>query len=109
MIKNRTCICCSARYSYCPDCGGADHLKPYWYSEFCSEECKDIWDIATRYNMQLMSKQEAKSALGKYDLSDTSKYVECVQRDITNIFADEKPVSKAKKAKTREVVKQESE
>lgn len=109
MKKNRKCICCETQYSYCPNCGGIDRLKPYWYSEFCSEECKDIWDIATRYNMQLMSKQEAKSALGKYDLSDTSKYVECVQRDITNIFADEKPASKAEKAKSCEVVKQENE
>lgn len=108
MKKNRTCICCETQYSYCPNCGGTDRLKPSWYSEFCSEECKDIWDAATRYNMQLMSKQEAKSALSKYDLADVSKYVACVQRDLANILVEPAQKSQPKAPKSHEVVKQEN-
>lgn len=104
MKKNRTCICCGTKYTYCPDCGGADRMKPFWYAEFCSEECKDIWDVATRYNMQIMNKKEAQSALGKYDLSDKSKFVDCVQRDLAAIFAEDAPKVQPK-AKT-EVVKE---
>ena len=108
MKKNRKCICCNTQYSYCPNCGGTDKLKPSWYSEFCSEECKDVWDTATKYNMQLIDKREAQFALEKYDLSNKSKYVDCVQRDLANIFAaDQKSKAApavAKQHKTHEVV-----
>lgn len=108
MKKNRTCACCKTQYHYCPNCGGPDYLKPSWYSEFCSEECKDIWDVATRYNMQLIDKQQAKKMLEKYDLSDRHKYVECIQRDLSKILVEEsKTVLKAdinQAPKTHEVV-----
>ena len=57
--KSRTCICCSTQYEYCPTCGGQDKLKPTWYSEFCSPECKDLWTTATKYNINMLSKKEA--------------------------------------------------
>lgn len=103
MKKNRKCICCSKQYSYCPNCGGTDRLKPYWYSEFCSEECKGVWDIATRYNMQLISKQEAKTVLSKYDLVDISKYVACVQRDLENIYKEEPTAKRGKRVEINPV------
>ncbi len=106
--KNRKCLCCNVDYHYCPTCS-QDRMKPSWMSEFHDENCKNIFDICTRFNMQLMSKAEAMTALSACDLSQKANFKDYVQRDITNIFADEKPASKAAKAKSCEVVKQENE
>ena len=95
MRKNRQCICCSAEYSYCPDCGGHDRFKESWYSTFCSEDCKDLWLTATKFNMGMLEKQDAKDIISALNLKDKSEYVECVQRDLNNIFAaDEEPKPK---------------
>jgi hypothetical protein len=77
-------------------------MKPTWMAEFHNENCKNIFDICTRYNMQLLTKEEAKVALGKCDLSNKANFKSYVQRDLENIFAEE---SKAKRAKIS--VKQE--
>ena len=112
MKKNRKCVCCSEQYSYCPNCGGADRLKPSWHSEFCCEECKDLWLTATKFNMQLLTKKEAAEIISDLNHKDASKYVDCVQRDLANIFAeDTKPAQEKtskpaapKVAKSHEVV-----
>lgn len=93
MRKNRKCICCSTEYSYCPDCNGVDKLKPSWHTEFCSEDCKDLWAAATKFNMDMISKEEAQEIIVNLNLKDKSEYVKCVQRDLDNIFdEDEIPV-----------------
>lgn len=99
MRKNRKCICCSSEYAYCPDCNGSDKLKPSWYSEFCSEGCKDLWMIATKFNMGVVEKRDAKDMISVLDLKDRSKYVVCVQRDLEVIFAEE-PKKRGLRAKT---------
>ena len=106
MRKNRTCTCCKTTYTYCPDCGGADRLKPYWYADFCCVECKDLWDTATKFNMQLISKEEAVEIISGLNLKDKSEYVDCVQRDLTVIF-DEPKAKRAKTAKAEEPIRHE--
>ena len=106
--RAKECYLCSEHYEYCSTCF-EDRMKPTWMSAFHSENCKNIFDICTRFNMQLMSKTEARTALSNCDLSQKANFKDYVQRDITNIFAGEKPASKAAKAKTSEVVKQENE
>lgn len=107
--RAKECYLCSEHYEYCSTCF-EDRMKPAWMAEFHSENCKNIWDIATRFNMQLLTKEEAMAAMEKCDLSNKDNFKDCVKRDLENIFEkDEKPASKAKKAKSHEVVKQENE
>jgi len=106
MKKNRKCICCNTQYTYCPDCGGADRLKESWYSEFCSSECKDLWLTATKFNMQLVTKQEAAKIISDLNLKDKSEYVSCVQRDLKNILAEEPKPKRTKTAAKEPVVKE---
>ena len=80
-------------------------------AEFHDENCKSIFDICTRYNMQLMTKEEAKKALATCNLTNKENFKYYVQRDLANIFAeDPKPAAtKAapaapKAAKAHEVV-----
>ena len=96
--NNRKCICCNERYSYCPDCNGADRLKPSWYSEFCSETCKDLWLTCTRFNMQRLTKSEAQTIINSLPLKPVTDYVACVQRDL-GVILKEEPTPKPKRGK----------
>ncbi len=114
--RDRKCICCDSRYKYCPTCA-EDQRKPAWMAEFCSEECKDLWTVATKHNMNMLTKQEAKEAISALTLKDHSEYVECVQRDLKAILGEEPKMAPKKveeepqkfvaKKKSHEVVKQE--
>lgn len=122
MARKRQCICCTSKYEYCSTCR-KDSDKPSWMSTFCSEACKELWSTAVKYNMNLISKPEAKAAIEALELKEKSEYVECVQRDLEVIMAPEKvaedvqPVAEPleveqqftpkKKQKSHEVVKKE--
>lgn len=86
--RNRECYLCGKDYQYCPTCS-QDKMKPAWMSEFHSENCKNIFDICTRFNMNLMSKTEAQDALNACDLSNKENFKSYVQRDLENIFAED--------------------
>ena len=88
--RQRTCYLCGTEYEYCPTCT-QDKMKPAWMTEFHSESCKNIFDICTRFNLGLMSKEEAQKALAECDLSNKENFKSYVQHDLENIFAaDEK-------------------
>lgn len=95
--RTRECYLCGTKYEYCPTCS-QDKMKPAWMAEFHDENCKNIFDICTRFNMNLMSKEEAMEVLGKCDLSNKSNFKSYVQRDIENIFAEEPKPKRGKRA-----------
>ena len=115
--RTRECYLCGEKYSYCPTCS-QDKMKPSWMAEFHSENCKNIFDIATRFNLQLLTKEEAKSAMEQCDLSNKENFKSYVQQDLENIFKEEPKLKKTKKAEmpiieeaeivVHEVVKQEN-
>ena len=106
--RDRKCYLCGTNYKYCPTCY-QDRMKPAFMSEFHSEDCKNIFDICTRFNMGLMSKDEAKEALSNIDLSNKNNFKSYVQTDLDNIFASEKTATKQEDdAKLYEVVKKEN-
>ena len=86
--RNRECYLCGRDYQYCGGCS-QDKMKPAWMSEFHSESCKNIFDICTRFNMNLMSKTEAQDALNSCDLSNKENFKAYVQRDLEVIFAED--------------------
>ena len=89
--RTRECYLCGKEYQYCPTCS-QDKMKPVWMSEFHSENCKNIFDICTRFNMNLMSKDEAKVALNACDLSNKENFKSYVKHDLENIFAEDQDV-----------------
>lgn len=110
--RTRECRVCGKKYEYCPTCT-QDKYKPSWMALFHEENCMKIWDICTRFNMELMSKEEAKEAILKCDLSKKETFVDFVQKDIENILFEEpkpvvveeaKPVFKKHDFKKHEVV-----
>lgn len=98
---NRKCLCCSTRYSYCPSCSRRDSLKPSYFADFCSETCMTLWTTATKYNMSMLTKPEAKSIISALDLKPIDAYVTCIQRDYANIM---EPVKKPRKSRKIEPI-----
>ena len=87
--RTRECYLCSQKYEYCPTCS-QDRMKPAWMAEFHSENCKNIFDIATRFNMQLLTREEAKAAMEQCDLSNKANFKSYVQKELENIFAEKR-------------------
>lgn len=87
--RTRECLLCGTKYEYCPTCS-QDKMKPVWMTEFHDENCKSIFDICTRFNMQMLAKAEAKTALENCDLSNKANFKSYVQRDLENIFTEDK-------------------
>ena len=83
--RQRECYLCGSKYQYCPTCS-QDRTKPSWMSEFHSENCKDIFDICTRFNMQMLTKDEATSAIEKCDLSNKLNFRKSVQNTLYNLL-----------------------
>lgn len=119
--RQRECYLCGTRYQYCPTCS-EDRAKPIWLLEFHTENCKNIFEICTRYNMGLISKAEAQNALIECDLSNQSKFQSYVQHDLEVIFeeteteevtvnedpVDVTPIRNNANKHTNEVVKKEN-
>ena len=90
--KLRTCSCCGSSYRFCPRCP-EDAEKPNWYFAFCSENCKDIYDVLSNYEMGHVSVSEAKSRLKKLDLSNKDNFGTSYKESIKKIMETEiKPV-----------------
>ena len=110
--KNRECYLCGQDYKYCPTCS-QDRMKPAWMAEFHDENCKNIFDICTRFNMGLISKSEAQDELMACNLSNQENFKSYVQHDIENILFEEPVEEKTEeplfgfKTKKHEVVKTE--
>ena len=87
--RNRSCYLCGTSYQYCPTCS-QDRMKPSWMAEFHSENCKNIFDTCTRFNMKMLTKDEAKEAITKCDLSNKLNFRPSVQNTLSNLLkADE--------------------
>lgn len=98
--RDRKCYLCGASYKYCPTCSD-DRNKPSWMAEFHSEDCKNIFQICTNFNLGMQTKSEAKAALEQCDLSNKENFKSYVQKDLENIFAVEDP--KFKRGKRAEM------
>lgn len=107
--RQRECYLCGESYQYCGSCS-QDRMKPSWMAEFHSENCKNIFDICTRFNMGMMSKEEAQVAIIDCDLTNKDNFKSYVQRDLEVIFAEEpKKRSKKPEAKIAEVIPESHE
>jgi len=110
--KSRECYLCGESYKYCPTCTN-DRTKPVWMAEFHSENCKDIFDICTRFNMEMLTKEEAQSAIEKCDLSNKLNFRPSVQNTLSNLFKveeviiEEEPIVAIVDAEIKEVAEDE--
>lgn len=85
MSFKRVCHTCGKEYDYCPRCGRFASL-PRWMFNWDTQECKDVFQALTDYNMGLSTKKDLKAVLDSYGVEDYSKYSESIQKQLTKIF-----------------------
>lgn len=87
MSKNdlRMCCVCHKEYPFCL-CNPEDRLKPTWHFAYCSENCKDIYNITSSFENGRLSDIDAKAKLEKLDLSKKDNFGESYQKSIDSIM-----------------------
>lgn len=72
--RKRICYMCGKKYEYCPTC--VEFLgMPKFMTTFHDENCRNVFQICTDYNMKLITKEEAKEKLSKCDLAQKDKFL----------------------------------
>lgn len=87
---NRICVICQKQYHYCPSCNSEDTNKPTWYFTFCSENCKNIYDVCTNWRDGNITEDEASEKIKKLDLSKIDNFFESTQAQIKELTASPK-------------------
>ena len=82
--KLRRCCVCGTEYKYCNKCD-ADAKKPTWFLAFCSENCKNIYDVTSKYEDRNIEVEEASEILSKLDLSRLDNFGLSYKKSIKSI------------------------
>lgn len=89
--NNRKCICCSEEYRYCNSCA-EDRMKPVWYTLYHNENCKNVFNTASDYLANAITKEEAKEKFDKCDLSYKDKMHHKIVEAINDVYGIVNPV-----------------
>ena len=98
MALDRKCIVCPDKhhYKYCSNCSGYNS-KETWRFLYCSQNCKEIYSIATDFVNGKLTGLEAKHKLEKLDLSDLEFYHSVIKKNIEDILAFEDVIESEEK------------
>ena len=83
--KLRKCTLCRESYSFCPVCNPKDAQLEPWHYAWCSQNCKDIYEVTAGFENGDISASEAKSKLDSLDLSKYENYGESYKITINKI------------------------
>lgn len=84
---NKVCICCRTSYKYCNTCAEYANL-PQWMNIYDKIECKVMFDVATDYIANKITKDEAKEKLSNYDIANIS-VKESVKKVLDEILCED--------------------
>lgn len=104
--KMRTCAVCHTNYEYCPHCD-KDNDKPTWYFSFCSENCHDIYEVASKFESKQMDANTAKEKLDKLDLARLDNFGFSYKKSIERINEESTPVPQPEEVVVTESVEKE--
>ena len=85
MAEKRKCLCCGKAYEYCPNCGKS---STPWKVNFDTESCKELFNIISAFNMNLVNKDKVKEIVTKYSITDYSNYNEKVTKVLNSIISN---------------------
>ena len=110
---NKTCLVCGKNYHYCYSCP-SDLQNPSWKNLFDTEECKEIFNILCKNGQGMITDDEAKELLSKYDLTQKDSFVDNIKNHIDKVFGnivvveETEEVIKADEEQEKEIVLNES-
>lgn len=88
MAKERECLCCSTKYTFCPNCRNAKDF-PAWKTEFDEESCREVFNAVSGYNMGIIPAKDVIGVLKKYNITDVSKYKKSIRNKLNEILEEE--------------------
>lgn len=118
---DRKCIVCGKEYKFCHNCGNDDRKDETWRNIFCSENCKNIYNILSMQGNGHIDDGKAKDMLSKLDLSrlgefraDFKKQIESINKATIAEPEKEKPIEQPRfqkpfqSKKEKDIVKEDS-
>ena len=86
MAHERICVVDNKPYRYCGRCG---KYEPRNGGEmFCSDNCRDIFSVCSKYVTKKITATEAKELLDKLDLSNIEHFQKALKADVANILLE---------------------
>lgn len=90
MAVTRNCVCCGRQYDFCPNCSKTS--EPAWKVSFCSETCKELFNIVSAYNMNRIDKAAVNAFIAGHGITKITKYTEPIQKVLMEISSPETEV-----------------
>lgn len=84
MSKEKTCCVCGVKYIFCGNCGKVSYTE-LWRNEYCSEDCRNIFKICSRYGGKDISQEDAYNALKTFGV-DKKNLLPSVKNTVDDIF-----------------------
>lgn len=84
----QTCLLCKQTYEYCGGCSKYKHL-PTFMTTFCSQNCRDIYQVMTNFEGKILTKEEAKRQLMNLDISRHDYYTKSFATSYNRIMTDD--------------------
>jgi tyrosyl-tRNA synthetase len=86
MADSKLRVCCvdRAKYKYCNHCKDYNPIET-WRFAFCSENCRDIYNITSSFEDGRVTANEAKAQLDKLDLFKLDSFGESYKSTIAKI------------------------
>lgn len=103
--NNKKCIVCGEIYTYCNSCSEFDKY-PRWMGIYHEENCKNVFDIVSKFLSGHIDKEEAKEALSKCDLSNKKNFHKAILDAVNKIMASDKKRKKEPVVENIEEVKE---
>ncbi len=88
----RTCCVCRRSYHFCPVCNEEDKNKEPWYFVYCSENCKDIYNIMSSFENGSINAKTANEQLSKLDLSQKDNFGDSYKNTLSKISTEIKKI-----------------
>lgn len=82
---NRTCYTCGKEYYFCPNCPSETRTEVF-YHMFCCERCSKIFKSLTDETFKHITTKQCKEELVELGVSPDSKFKECINRHIKEVF-----------------------
>lgn len=94
---DKVCSVCKKEYKYCSQCSDFDHL-PRWMDAYCSQNCKDLYNIAAGWLNGWKDKDVEIDRLNNIDLSKMNDYPQWLKDVIKdmNLYIESKKVDNKK-------------
>lgn len=87
MRGERTCCVCKKNYHFCPPCGKGDPYQTWRYI-YCSEDCRELFNIASDWTAKKLSATEAKIKLDGINVPPLNNLQSSLRKNLDEIYSE---------------------